>query len=146
MDPHVAEEVPLDPGYCRCGLALDHQDHIPAPAQPRGEAAEAGEYRSRLLSFLNRNGAGTGDYRTLKDKRGSHVQYSITRESALDEDGAKQRIIDLLWLHADKRTCKGCNADIWWIKNNIDKAVPYTAAGLIHFVDCPLRDRFMKGK
>jgi hypothetical protein len=146
LDKHVAEELRLDPGYCKCGLSLDHEDHIPAPEKPKDEALQAPEYRKRLLDFLTRNGTGTGDYRTLKKRTAGHVQYSLTQEGALDESAAKQRLIDLLWIHCDRNTCRGCNADIWWIKNNIGKPIPYDASGQIHFVTCSLRDRFKKGK
>ena len=40
--------------------------------------------------------------------------------------------------------CKGCNAPIFWVRHSNGKAVPYTPAGLNHFVDCPERALFAR--
>jgi hypothetical protein len=142
--PHVPEPMPLDPGACKCGLTLDHPDHIAAlpPAAPESGAEV---YRKRIADFLNRNGSGFGDARSMKSKSGGiELTYSLSQLAGLDEARAKQAIIDILWQHADKSTCRGCNADIWWITSNANKKTPYDASGQIHFVLCPAREQFKK--
>ena len=142
LGPHVAKPMPLDPGACQCGLTLDHPDHIAAPPAAPEDGAEV--YRKRIADFLNRNGAGFGEIRNMTNRRGDALTYPLAWIDTLDESQAKQVMIDLLWRHADKSTCRGCNADIWWIVSNTQKKTPYTAAGLIHFVDCSARDQFKK--
>ncbi len=41
-------------------------------------------------------------------------------------------------------TCK-CGLTVYWIRHLSGKQAPYTAAGLIHFVDCPFGEEFSKG-
>ncbi len=55
-------------------------------------------------------------------------------------------MIRVLELTGDKGSCAGCGAIIYWIRHNNGKAVPYTEAGLNHFIDCPKRDQFRKSK
>lgn len=57
-----------------------------------------------------------------------------------------QRIRDLLFAVGDLARCKGCGAQIVWVKHKDGKAVPYTTEGLNHFRDCPARDQFRKGE
>ncbi len=39
-------------------------------------------------------------------------------------------------------TCKGCGAQIYWLKHRNGKLTAYTPQGLNHFADCPERGRF----
>ena len=51
----------------------------------------------------------------------------------------------LLELIAGHGTCKGCGAPIYWVKH-VGKVepVPYSTAGINHFIDCPKREQFRK--
>lgn len=40
--------------------------------------------------------------------------------------------------------CQSCGAKIWFFKSTAHKAVPYTAALLCHFADCPKADAHRK--
>lgn len=42
--------------------------------------------------------------------------------------------------------CGGCGASIYFVLHSNGKRVPYTEAGLNHFVDCPARDQFKRPK
>ncbi len=53
-------------------------------------------------------------------------------------------IIRLLDQIADKGTCTGCGATVYWVRHKNGKRVPYTTAGLNHFVDCKKADQFRK--
>lgn len=44
---------------------------------------------------------------------------------------------DLVKNCGTKGTCKGCHAEVYWIIHANGKTVPYTPAGLNHFIDCP---------
>lgn len=62
---------------------------------------------------------------------------------------AQKVAMRLLLNHGGKKgTCDGprCGATIYWVTHLNGKSVPYTAAGLNHFVDCPDRDRFKRAK
>lgn len=58
----------------------------------------------------------------------------------------RKNVYTLLNTLGDKAQCKGCGADIWWIKTRAGKNAPITAVGLNHFADCPKADRFRKAK
>lgn len=45
----------------------------------------------------------------------------------------------------DEGKCRGCQARIFWVTHKNGKKVPYTGAGLNHFVDCPAAEQFKKG-
>lgn len=62
---------------------------------------------------------------------------------------AQATAMKLLLGHVGKKgTCDGpnCGAPIYWVTHYNGKGVPYTEAGLNHFVDCPDRDRFRRAK
>ena len=42
--------------------------------------------------------------------------------------------------------CGGCGAKMYFVHHKNGKRVPYTEAGLNHFVDCPARDQFARKK
>lgn len=52
----------------------------------------------------------------------------------------------LLTAVGDKGQCRGCGAEIWWLVHRNGKKVPYTAAGLNHFIDCPNAKDFKRPK
>lgn len=49
----------------------------------------------------------------------------------------------LLQRSGKKATC-GCGAPIFFVIHTNGKQVPYTEAGLNHFVDCPQRERYQR--
>lgn len=57
---------------------------------------------------------------------------------------ANELLVALLKNVGDPAHCKGCGADIYWVIHRNGKKVPYTPAGLNHFVDCPAAQRFRK--
>ena len=46
----------------------------------------------------------------------------------------------------DLGKCRGCDAEIWWVKHKSGKAAPYQSDGAIHFTSCPQANRFRRGK
>ena len=54
-----------------------------------------------------------------------------------------KRLLDQI---GDKGTCRGCNAEIWWVVHKNGKRAPYTATGLNHFADCPKAQSFRPKK
>lgn len=138
---HVAKESRLDPGYCVCGVALDAPEHLPAPPQVDSAAFMK---RKRIKEFLDRHGDWRGELRILTDKRGRKIEYTHEGVDKVAAEDLDQEIIDLLWLHADRGQCRGCNAEIFWMKSKTGKAMPYSKAGVVHFSDCPDRQQFRK--
>lgn len=55
------------------------------------------------------------------------------------------RILALLRVVGNPALCRGCGAEIFWIKTRAGKAAPYTPAGVNHFSDCPQANRFRGG-
>lgn len=43
-------------------------------------------------------------------------------------------------------TCKGCGAQMWWVKHNNGKRAPYDIDGTNHFVTCPRANDFRRNK
>ena len=41
-------------------------------------------------------------------------------------------------------SCRGCGVAIFWIRHKNGKQVPYTPAGLNHFIDCSVGSEFKK--
>ncbi len=60
-------------------------------------------------------------------------------------EAQSQAMKKLLAQISDQGLCRGCQARIFWVTHNNGKKVPYTSAGLNHFVNCPAREQF-KGK
>lgn len=58
----------------------------------------------------------------------------------------QDNISKLLANIGDPGTCRGCQAPIYWVRHKNGKAVPYTATGLNHFIDCSAAARFKKAK
>lgn len=50
----------------------------------------------------------------------------------------------LLQSVGDKGECRGCRAVIYWVTHRNGKKVPYTPAGLNHFIDCPAAKDFKR--
>jgi uncharacterized protein with PIN domain len=61
---------------------------------------------------------------------------------------ARERMTHLLdQIGGPWASCKACGAAIRFVHHpRTKKSVPYTAEGQNHFIDCPDRDRFRKGK
>jgi hypothetical protein len=56
---------------------------------------------------------------------------------------AMERLLDLI---GDKAQCAACPATIYFVRHRNGKTVPYTPAGLNHFIDCPMREQFARKK
>ena len=56
----------------------------------------------------------------------------------------KGNIARLLAAAGQRAYCRGCGAEIWWLVHSNLKRVPYTSAGLNHFIDCPKAKEFRK--
>lgn len=64
-----------------------------------------------------------------------------------DAPTLSRRLGELLDKIADPGLCRGCGTPIFWVVHKkTQKRVPYTIEGLNHFVDCPERDQFRKGR
>lgn len=59
-------------------------------------------------------------------------------------EAQRQAMLTLLMRIADRACCSApeCKAPIFWVNHANGKKVPYTEAGLNHFIDCPGRERF----
>ena len=57
----------------------------------------------------------------------------------------RKRIEFLLAVVGDKARCRGCGAEIYWIKTRAGKRAPYTREGINHFADCPEAAQFRGG-
>lgn len=68
------------------------------------------------------------------------------RESAAAKEVAdlRKRIEMLLAIVGDKGRCRGCGAEIWWVKTRRGKPAPYDTDGLSHFATCPQAKTFRK--
>lgn len=74
-----------------------------------------------------------------------HPQEQAAPPPPLSEaDELKKRIEAILSNTGSWSQCKGCYKPIYWMVHNNGKKVPYTPEGLIHFVDCPVREQFKK--
>ncbi len=56
----------------------------------------------------------------------------------------EERIVELLSHVGNPGRCRGCDAPIFWVRHKNGKIVPYSEAGVIHFVDCPEAQRFKR--
>lgn len=67
-------------------------------------------------------------------------------EDCLSRQATAMRV--LLGNVGKRGSCDGpnCGRTIYWVTHYNGKAVPYTEAGLNHFVDCPDRERFKRPK
>ena len=52
----------------------------------------------------------------------------------------------LLGRIGDETTCAACQKPIYFLRHRNGKIVPYTPAGLNHFIDCPMREQFARRK
>lgn len=61
-------------------------------------------------------------------------------------EAQKLAMRNLLRLIGKQVACGGCGASMYFVVHNNGKRVPYTEAGLNHFIDCPQRDQFARPK
>lgn len=54
---------------------------------------------------------------------------------------AMRQLLDRI---GDPTNCRACNEPIYFVRHTNGKAVPYTHAGLNHFIDCPQREQFAR--
>ncbi len=62
---------------------------------------------------------------------------------------AQKVAVRMLLSHVGKKaSCDGpnCGRTIYWVRHSNGKLVPYTEAGLNHFVDCVDRSRFQRSR
>lgn len=69
-----------------------------------------------------------------------------TFEEGLYINGLIGNIEKLLDMIGNKSHCKGCGAEIWWIKTKKGKNMPVTNKALPHHIDCPKAEQFRKKK
>jgi hypothetical protein len=44
------------------------------------------------------------------------------------------------------RRCRGCDARIYWVKTDKGRNMPIDCGGVPHWVSCPNRDQFKRGR
>jgi hypothetical protein len=59
-------------------------------------------------------------------------------------DAQKAAMLALLNQIGNKGVCRGCGAEIYWVRHKNGKATPYTPAGMNHFLDCPKAKEFKR--
>ena len=42
------------------------------------------------------------------------------------------------------RPCKACAATLYFVRTNLGVVIPYSEAGISHFIDCPNADQFSR--
>jgi len=128
-----------NPNICACGLDREHPEHLPPPPPPD----PAFMARVRIKAFLDKHAVWRGSLRTLVGRRGP-ITYNPATIDALPTEEVAQEAIDILWAHADQGQCRGCAEQIFWMRNDAGKAVPYDKDMQIHFATCPQRQQFKK--
>lgn len=73
------------------------------------------------------------------DDNDAHVEHNCVAAQSL----AMKQLLNNVGQQA---LCRGCSKPGYWVSHYNGKATFYTPAGLNHFVDCPVADRFKKGK
>lgn len=56
----------------------------------------------------------------------------------------KLNIARLLVNVADRSTCRGCRAEIWWLVHRNGKKAPYDRDGTNHFITCSQAKEFKR--
>jgi len=70
------------------------------------------------------------------------VIEAIKKTVVIDIKSNVERLLNLV---GTKTECKGCGADMWWVKHEkTGKTAPYNSEALNHFADCPKAGRFKK--
>jgi hypothetical protein len=66
----------------------------------------------------------------------------LVEQVRLEIEEALRALLEVIAGHG---TCKGCNAPIYWVKH-VGKLepVPYSHAGINHFIDCPQAKQFKR--
>lgn len=59
-------------------------------------------------------------------------------------DAQSRTIKRLLELTADQALYRCCDAPIYWVEHRNGKKVPYTSAGVNHFITCPATAEFKR--
>lgn len=59
-------------------------------------------------------------------------------------DAQSRTIKRLFELIGNQALCKGCDAAIYWVEHRNGKRVPYTSAGVNHFINCSEAARFKR--
>ena len=62
----------------------------------------------------------------------------------MTHEEAIERIAALLKNAGQLAKCRGCGADIYWVRHANGVRAPYTPEGLNHFADCPAAGTFRK--
>lgn len=82
----------------------------------------------------------------LPDSHGLHAQAinDLFQGCAVCVGAQSSAMETLLQNIADRGTCSGCGAALYWVRHKNGKRVPYTPAGLNHFISCPKAEQFRK--
>jgi uncharacterized protein with PIN domain len=57
----------------------------------------------------------------------------------------KERLVKLFGLIAEeKRPCRACAQELWFVRHKNGKVAPYTADGTNHFINCPHAKEFKR--
>jgi len=67
---------------------------------------------------------------------------SYDHSAKTSESIAKQ--IALLKVLGTSGKCRGCHADIWWLRTKTGQLAPFNTEGVSHFSDCPKADVFRR--
>jgi hypothetical protein len=63
-------------------------------------------------------------------------------EECIRAQGRTTRMLLMNTARPDK--CRGCEAEIFWVRHLNGRSTPYTSAGVNHFVNCPKAADFKK--
>ena len=69
------------------------------------------------------------------------------RHTLLRVEQLEQRAAALVKIIGEPGTCRGCGAEIFWMKAfRSGKSIPYDPSGVTHFATCPQKEQFQKQK
>lgn len=126
------------------------------PATEQGDPVPFVIWRAAAENFLRRaaeeSGLGVEKALEVFTEGALQVQASFSKAAArgaaepIEALQLRENIGTLLHQIGEKGNCRGCGREIWWVRHKNGKKAPYTSEGLNHFADCPVGDRFKKGK
>ena len=74
---------------------------------------------------------------TTAEEKCIHQLRQDLAESRAETDRARDNAASILRHTAQPGRCRGCKAEIFWLRHNNGKNVPYDADGMNHFITCP---------
>lgn len=114
-----------------------------ARSEPIGEEHKLGTVTAQVMFLPD-----IGHYviAVMDRKYGQHGAVggkTLPTDAVVQQAEAMKKLLSLI---ASPGICKGCAAPVWWVRHNNGANVPYTSAGLNHFVNCPEREQFRKNR